>query len=72
MLVDEEMDMDPDQVSNDVGRHGTIAVRVVRGNYVPTQSQKTKSALCADDMVCDTVMSSTAVVKKNNVSHAVK
>jgi hypothetical protein len=72
MLADEEIDMDRDQVSAEVERYGKIVVTVVRGDYVPSPFRSVPRFAGIDHNTLDTVVSSAAVVKKNNVSHVVK
>ena len=71
-MIDEEIDMDSDQVSAEIERRGKIVVSVVRGNYVPTLFRTLAPIPLVGHQAPETVKSSTAVVKKNNVSHTVK
>jgi hypothetical protein len=67
--VDEDLDMDADEVALGVDVHGKIVVEIHRGvlGSVPVDSRRS-----VHDDAPDTTISSKAVVKDNDVSHAVK
>jgi hypothetical protein len=70
-LADEDLDLDPCQVSKHVEGHGKIVVSISRGNSI-AKAKGTRQPLSKFETVPDTVISSKAVVKDNHVSHAIK
>lgn len=70
-LADEDLDIDPSQVSKHVDGHGKIVVSVSRGNSV-TKAKGMGQPLTNRSTPSDALVSSKAVVKDNRVSHAVK
>lgn len=71
ILADKELEIEPDQVSKHVGRHGKIVVSIQRGNSV-TKANRERPPLWDKYVAPETLVSSKAVVKDSHVSHAIK
>lgn len=70
-LADEDLDMDPYQVSKHVEGHGKIIVSISRGKSIAT-AKGVGQPLADWYAPSDALVSSKAVVKDNHVSHVVK